>query len=245
MRIDICAIADYIEQPDPDDLILILDDDGLALARKQMEGAAFRIAFAHIGSASRFVSPHERSQVKRLLDAGFDLVVCTGSHFIKGFLFEQRRPVAYGLGDHLTSLIYSRRDAEPLGMHLVAGFGRNRLMQIFLVPFHNDIRAGRLGPLDETAFRHFVRVLQERSNSAEAKYYEDEGMLEAVTESLKSLRPSQLTRLKPRHFLYAARVVVQQRPEWVAAAGVLLAAVAAAAVFRRRSRRLRKENPGA
>jgi hypothetical protein len=240
-RIDICAMADAMERPDPDHRFVMIDDEGLALVSKEMSGASFRIAFAHIGSASRFVSPHERAQVDRLLDAGFDLVVCTGSHFIKGFLVERGRPVAFGIGDHLTSLVYTRTDTEPVGMHLVAGFAESRLVQVFAVPFHNDIRGGRVGPLEEAEFGEFVRTLRERSVSDEAKYYSDRGALNAMIRSIGGLRPSGLTRLRPRHFIYAARIVIQQRPWWIVAVGALLAVAVATMLLRRRSSRLRKE----
>jgi hypothetical protein len=240
-RIDICAMADVMDYPDPDHLIVMIDEEGLALVAKETAGAAFRIAFAHIGSASRFVSPHERAQVDRLLNAGFDLVVCTGSHFIKGFVLEKGRPVAYGIGDHMTSLVYTRTDTEPVGMHLVAGFVGNRLAQVFAVPFHNDFRGGRVGPLDDAAFREFVTTLQERSVSDASKYYSDQRALKGVVDGIKGLRISELTRLRPRHLIYGARIVVQQRPWWIATVGVLLVAALAAVLFRRRSRRLRKE----
>jgi len=238
-RIDICALADVMDLPDPDRLFLMIDDEDLALVRREVAGADFRIAFAHLGSVSRFVSPHERAQANRLLSAGFDLVVCTGSHFIKGFVTEGGRPVAYGLGDHLTSLVYGRSDTEPLGMHLVAGFEGGRLTQVFVVPFHNDARRGRVGPLDEAAFGRFVGTLRERSVSNSAKYYSDRGALKAMLQSVKSLTPSGLARLKPRHIAYAFRIVVEQRPEWLVF-GVVIAVAAAVIVLRRRSSRLRK-----
>jgi len=240
-RIDISAMADVMDRPDPGHLILMLDDESLALVKREMNGAAIRIAFVHLGSASRFVSPHEHSQVERLLDAGFDLVVCTGSHFIKGFVMERGRPVAYGIGDHLTSISYGGADTEPIGTHLVAGFDGGRLVQIFVVPYHNDLRRGQVGPLDDPAFAQFVRTLRERSISDESKYYGDGGALKAMVHNVARLRLSTLTQLRPRHFVYAARIVVRQRPGWVAAAGGLLAAAVAGVVFGRRSARLRKD----
>jgi hypothetical protein len=239
-RIDITAMADVMDRPDPGHLILMLDDESLALVRREMNEAAFRIAFVHLGSASRFVSPHEHSQVDRLQDAGFDLIVCTGSHFIKGFLMERGRPVAYGIGDHMTSISYGGADTEPIGTHLVAGFDGNRLVQIFVVPFRNDLRRGRMGPLDEVAFAQFVRTLRERSISDESKYYGDGGALKAMFHNIARLRLSTLTQLRPRHFAYAARIVVRQRPGWVAAAGGLLVAAFVVVLYGRRSARLRK-----
>lgn len=237
-RIDICAVARDLEQPDPDHLILTADTADLALLKKETEGADFRIAFAILGSASRYPSPHERTQVRRLLDAGFDLVVCTGSHFIKGFLLEQGRPVAYGIGDHLHSLQYGLIDTEPLGMHLVVGFADGQLAQIFVVPFHNDVRRGRLGPLEEAAFGEFVKTFRERSVSDDAKYFSDESVFQMMMRAIGNMNRSDLWKLlRPRYFIYGARVIIRQRPEWVVAAGAVLVIVAVVLHRRRSSRR--------
>ena len=242
-RIDICAVAGVLDRPDPEHLILMADEAGLALLRRETEGADFRIAFANFGSASRYPSPRERRKVRELLSAGFGLVVCTGSHFIKGFLLEEGRPVAYGIGDHLYSIQYGLIDTEPLGMHLVAGFEDGQLVQIFVVPFHNDVRRGRLGPLDEATFREFLTALRERSTSDEAKYFSDKGAFNVMIHALENPSATNLRKLRPRHFAYAARLVLQQRPEWVAGVAVVLG-VAAVVVLRRRSSRKRREMQG-
>jgi hypothetical protein len=241
-RIDICAVADVLDRPDPDNLILKINDADLALLRKETEGADFRIALTHLGSASRFPSPHERKQVRRVLQAGFDLVVGTGSHFIKGFLFEDKRPVAYGIGDHLLSVQYDpEAGVEPLGMHLVAGFQDGRLVQIFVVPFHNDLRRGRLGPLEETAFDEFVKTLRERSSADESRYYSDGGTLKMMLRAVGNMGPADWKRLRPRHVLYGAKLVIRQRPEWAVGAGLLVAALAVMLLRWRSSRQRRNE----
>jgi hypothetical protein len=241
-RIDIAAAASVLDRPDPERLILRIDSADLAMLQRETEGADFRIAVTNLGSASRYPSPHEREVARRLFDAGFGLVVCSGSHFIKGFLNDGSRSVAYGIGDHLLSIQYGLIDTEPLGMYLVAGFQNARLSQIFVIPFHNDVRREHLGPLDETDFSEFVRTLRDRSTSDDSKYFSDAGALQMMTRALRNMNPTDLRKLRPRHFVYASHLLLRQRPEWVAGAGIFAAAIAVM-LYRRRSVR-RRANSG-
>ena len=144
--------------------------------------------------------------------------------------------MAYGIGDHLLSVQYDpRAGTEPLGMHLVAGFEEGRLVQLFVIPFHNDARRGRLGPLEEAAFGQFVKTLRERSTSDQAKYYSDRNAFELMIRGLGNMSATDLWRLRPRHFVYGARLVLQQRTEWIVVPAIL--AVGLVALYRRRSRR--------
>jgi len=242
-RIDIAALADVLDKPDPDGWILLMSDANLEAAKREMQGADYRIVLAHLGSASRYPSPHEREQVVRLQKAGFDLVVATGAHFVKGVLVEEGRPVAYGLGDHFLSVVYDpKTGTEPVGMHLVSGFRDARLVQLFVVPFHNDLRRGILGPLDEAAFGEFVKTLKERSTADASKYYSDGSTFEMMVHGIRGMNWTDVRRLRPRHFVYGAQLLLRQRPEWVAGAGIFAAAIAVM-LYRRRSVR-RRANSG-
>jgi hypothetical protein len=209
-RVAIYAVTAYTDREDRERLVLGLDDADLALLKQKTAQANFRIAFIHLGSMSFFPSPHERKQVGRLLDDGADLVVCTGSHFIKGFVTERGKPVVYGIGNHLFSSV--DRDTEPLGMHLVAGFRSGEFVQLFTVPFRNTIVEGNTGPLDETSFHTFRKTILERSTSDSARYFSDPHSLTMLKERLGKFSLSNLKQIRPRYFVYALFITYQHYP---------------------------------
>ena len=127
-------------------------------------------------------------------------------------------------------------------MHLVSGFRDARLVQLFVVPFHNDLRRGILGPLDEAAFGEFVKTLKERSTADASKYYSDGSTFEMMVHGIRGMNWTDVRRLRPRHFVYGAQLLLRQRPEWVAGAGIFAAAIAVM-LYRRRSVR-RRANSG-
>jgi hypothetical protein len=123
-------------------------------------------------------------------------------------------------------------------VYLVAGFGPSGLEQLFVVPFRNNIFGGTTGPLDEAAFRAFEKVFRERSTADTSRYYSDPRSLGALKGSLRRLRLSDLRQLRPRQFLFAARIVWRNYP--FAAAGVGLLALVPMAIVMVRRRRLRQ-----
>jgi hypothetical protein len=169
-RIDIAALADVLDKPDPDGWILLMSDANLEAAKREMQGADYRIVLAHLGSASRYPSPHEREQVMRLQKAGFDLVVATGAHFVKGVLVEEGRPVAYGLGDHFLSVVYDpKTGTEPVGMHLVSGFRDARLVPALRRSLPQRPAAGHSGSSGRSRVR---RVRQDAEGALDGGHFE-------------------------------------------------------------------------
>jgi hypothetical protein len=207
-RIAVVAFTDYTDRPDPEGSVFTVDRD-LAIIKEYASDADFRIAFVHLGSMSVYPSPHERKQVKRVIESGADMVICTGSHFIKGFVFEDGKPVFYGLGNHLFPL---SSDSEPVGMHAVLGFRDGKLAQVFVVPFLNTILDGRSGPLDETAFAAFRSMLLDRSTADPKRYFSDPGSLEKLRRRLERLRLSELLDLRRRHVAYTINILYHHYP---------------------------------
>ena len=209
-RVAIYSLTDYIDHPDPERLILRLDEVDLSLVKRLNHDSHFQIAFVHLGSMSSFVSPHEHQQVERLLKAGIDLVVCTGSHFIKGIVTTNGKPVAYGIGNHLFS--YVDNETEPIGMHLVAGFISGEFAQLFVVPFYNSIWEGKTGPLNKTDFELFKKNLGERSSQDTKLYFSDPRNLNNLKDQFRRFRLNSLKEIKLRHIKYAAEIVWYNYP---------------------------------
>lgn len=234
-RIAIFALTDYTDHPDSGGLILKINEPDLAMIREKVSAADFRIAFVHLGSMSFYPSPHEREQVNLVLDTGADLVVGTGSHFFKGFVKEKGKPVIYGIGNHMFS--YVDGDTEPVGVHLVAGFRKGQLVQLFVVPFHNVIMKGNTGPLDEKAFASFQKTLLDRSTTDPSRYYSDPGSLAKLKERLLRLRFEDLKDLRARYVIYAVAIAFYHYPLLVTAifAAILALTVWLVRGYRRRA----------
>ncbi|MFQ5852774.1 MAG: CapA family protein [Candidatus Binatia bacterium] len=238
-RIAIYAVTDYADREDSEGLVLKVNSPDLSLIKEKSFDADFRVAFIHLGSVSVFPSPHEREQVKRLISAGADLVVCTGSHFTKGFVMENGKPVVYGLGNHLFS--YIGPDTEPIGMHLVAGFKAGELAQLFVIPFQNAVMKGRTGPPDEATFATFRKTFLERSTTDTSSYFSDSRSLRKLKERLLRLSNSGLGDLKPRHVVYAIGIVLYHY-SIVVIAGSALVLLSVVLFLRRRVLSRRSKN---
>ena len=209
-KVAIFALTDDADEEDQNSPILGMNQADLALLQQKIADAHFRIAFVHLGSMSSFPSVHERLQTDKLMEIGADLVICTGSHFIKGLTTQRGKVVAYGIGNHMFSFVDS--DTEPIGMHVVAGFEGGDLSQLFAIPFHNTIRQGKTGPLDERTFALFKRTLLERSTMDPNKYFSDPRSLKNLSGYLKDFRFSKLKKIKARHITYAAQVLFYHYP---------------------------------
>jgi hypothetical protein len=229
-RVAIFSLTAYTDLKDVEGLTLKLDDKDLALIRRLTVSANFRIAFVHLGSMSSYVSEHERAEAARLVASGADLIVFTGTHFIKGFVREKGKPVFFGLGDHLFSI--ADAGTEDVGMHLVAGFSEGGLDQLFVIPFRNSIRAGKIGPLDPESFRAFLRVFHERSTRDTSRYYSDPRTWAVLSDRLRRLSFSDLKQIRPRQFLYAARIVVHHYPVAITSASALIIVAVVLLVWR-------------
>lgn len=207
--IAIYGVARGTDEPDAEHHVLTIERDLEWLARETAH-ADFRIAFVHLGSMSTYLSPHEREQAQQIVAHGADLVVCTGSHFVKGFVREADVPVAYGIGNHIFS--YADAATEPTGMHFVAGFRNGELHQAFAIPFANTVRDARTGPLGGEQLDTFVAALVERSTTDTSRYYSDPHAMSSFRRVLAQPRLSHLKTVRPRHFAYALRILWDQYP---------------------------------
>ena len=211
-QIAIFALTEETDKSDPGKMVLTLDSKDLSFIHKATLKANFRIAFVHLGSMNVYPSPHERTQIKRLVtEAGADLIICTGNHFIKGFMIEHGKPVLYGLGNHIFSY-FDSSNSEPVGMHAVAGFKQGKLVQLFVVPFRNRIMDGDTGPLDASAFTLFKRTFLERSLSDSGKYFSDPSSLEKLKHQMRNFKMSDLNEVRLRHFLYGPLILAYHFP---------------------------------
>lgn len=160
-RMAIWSITDRMDEPDPAARVLRPNRRDLAHIAAATRDAKLSLCFAHLGSRSLYPSPREIRLAHRLLGSGPALLVCTGSHFVKGFVQTLRTPVCFGIGNHL--LTWERGDTEPIGMHLVAGTCEGRLTQLFAIPFRNTIMQGTARALSAAEFADFASSLQDRS----------------------------------------------------------------------------------
>ena len=218
-RIDVFTGSEYFVVPAPDAGVLTLERDDLEASTAGLDDGVFRIAYVHLGSISSYPSPHELSRVESLVDAGADLVVCTGNHFVRGFAEVRDTPIVWALGNHL--FFYEGPNTEFVGMHLVAGVRGGALRQLIAVPFRNRIRAGEVGPLDADDFARFVATFEDRSTADPARYFADPRSWDAIGYNLSWRN---IPRIRPRHLVYGTRIAFERFP--LAASAVALAGVA-------------------
>ena len=237
------SLADDTDRPDAEGLVLGIDDADLRLIGEHSSNADFRIAFVHLGSLGFYPSPHERTQVKRILHAGADLVVCTGSHFVKGFLYEDGKPVFYGIGNHIFS---GSGDTEPVGIYAVAGLKDGKLVQLFVVPFHNAVFGEKTYALDESEFATFQRTFLDRSAADPGKYYSDPSSLAKMRDQLSRFDFTKVGEIRGRHVVYALGILYHHYPVIVIGSGLLVLASAGLLgrwIVRRHRRRKAKRTP--
>ncbi len=237
-RTAIYALTHYTDtEPDSDAAdagVLLIEPEDLERVRRAAQGADLRIAFIHLGSLSRFPSPHEIELVESVIETGADLVVCSGAHFVKGFREIQGVPVLFGTGNHLFS--YKGPNTEPVGMHVVAGVGASGIEQIVAIPFGADWVNGPYGPLDASSTNDFARELALRSDPDAGDYFSDDRTADLFWNSLRKLNLEKFQRLRPRHFAYAARILFARYP-WVAWPSVILIIVGGVGLAVRTRRR--------
>jgi len=210
-KIAFYAFTDDTDKEDPEHAVLTTAGADLDVLRTNRGDGNFKIALVHLGSAGRYVSPHEREVVNRLIDAGADMIVSTGSHFIKGHAIERGKPVFYGLGNHLFS--EQSPHSGGIGMYAVAGFESGRLVQMFVVPFWNDVDNGKVGPLDEPTFASFKRDFLDRSHqSSEDRYFSDPVLFENFQTAVASITISDIQNIKVRHLKYAVLILINNYP---------------------------------
>lgn len=221
-RIAVYALAHYTDQkPDPYEPgsgVLTIQPGVIADLARMTVPYDLRIAFLHLGSLSSYPSPHEEALVQQVVAAGADLVICTGSHFVKGFMEVDGKPVLYGTGNYLFS--WKGINTEPVGMHAVVGIGAAGIEQLFVIPFGADWVRGPFGPLDDAGFGAFAAALATRSDPGSGDYFSDDRTAELAWNTLKTLSLEQFRNLRPRHFAYAIRIAFARHPVVASAAAL-------------------------
>ncbi len=208
-RLAVWSLTDLLDQADPRHRVLRPRSDDLALIAEALAGAAFSIGFPHLGSRSIYPSPHELSLARRLAGFGSGLLVCTGSHFVKGVVLGPGAPIAFGLGNHLFA--WDGGDTEADGMHLVAGLRDGALVQLFAIPFANAIMHGRTGPLSPAQLADFEARLADRSTLDRHRFFADPRVRAGALARLRRLEPRDLLRLRPRHLIWGLRTLCRRR----------------------------------
>jgi len=167
-RVVISALTMYLDKPDSDNIVPMLDERTINAVFQNIQNNDFHIVFLHTGGRSIYPNPYEIKKIKQLVKKGIDLVVCTGSHWPKGFIHLNNIPVALGTGNYI--LPYTGGGTENIGTYIVAGVKENKLFQIFSIPFYTDITESTISPLNEEDFSDFVERTMERSILDENKW---------------------------------------------------------------------------
>ena len=205
-RLGLFSVTHLLDDPDREGRVLRTEPHHLSLIRESLAGSDVVIGFPHLGSRSIYPTPHERKLARQLLGIGANLLVCTGSHFVKGMLLTDSRPVVYGLGNHWFT--WSGGGTEPIGMHLVVAVTESgQIAGLYAVPFHNDIMNGMSGPLDDKEADAFFHEYMARSVDDPSLVWSDPRMQKGVLDRLQNLSWAQLRRLRPRHLSYGLRVL--------------------------------------
>jgi hypothetical protein len=189
------SMTDLVDRQDAEHLIARLDEANIDEAKKHIQKSGFAVAFMHVkANRSAYPSPYELDLVDKLIDAGFKLIVCTGSHWIKGYESRRGVPVFYGTGNYLFP--FTRDLTEREGMHVVAGLRQGRLAQLFVVPFSNKFESGNSGPLKGADLHKFRKVFQDRSKYNHRKFFSDDRNLYELKRRIRETRLSSLKHIR-------------------------------------------------
>lgn len=181
------SMTDLVDQQDVDRLVAKLDEANIAEAKTRIRASDFGIAFMHVtANRSVYPSPYELRLVDNLVDAGFKLIVCTGSHWPKGYARRRGIPVFWGTGNYLFP--FTRDLPERQGMHVVAGLRQGKLVQLFTIPFSNTFETGSSGPLTGTDLLNFKKAFLDRSNYSRLKFYKDHRNLHELKMRIREIK---------------------------------------------------------
>jgi hypothetical protein len=125
-------------------------------------------------------------------------------------------------------------------MHFVAGFRDGNLVQLFVVPFYNEIMKGKTGPLDRADFALFENNLVARSTSDPNRYFSDPSSLARLKERINLFRLADIKEMRPRYVIYAVGIVYNHYPVLAIGSGLLvvsLTLILARLVFARQRNR--------
>lgn len=227
------GITMLLEIPDPQKRINTFTAETLDRIRTESERLDLAIAFVHTGGRSVYPNPHEVKLVRQLVDAGIDLVVGSGSHWIQGFLDVEGVPVVLGIGNYM--LTYDETGTEMIGLDLLVGIRDGEIVQLLAAPFINDVLGGRVGPASEAEFRTAVAQIAERSDLDPAKFFGDAKTQSGLWMRLRTFQAADLRNLRFRHLQYAVRTLLANPRTRVAFwAGVIGLVVLMVLVVRRR-----------
>ncbi len=204
-NIGIYSLTDLLDDSDPDHQIYRTSDKEIQFLLSELDDCEVVIGFPHLGSRSIYPSPRELDYVKKLQKAGTDLIVCTGSHFPKGFVSIDGNPVCFGLGNYLFD--WAGGDTEPVGMHVVANFTDEGLTQLFAIPFNNQVTSECSGVLTNQEFENFLKEFEARSTDDLSCFWNDPRTQAGVMDRLKNLDRRKIKRLRPRHIFYGLRAI--------------------------------------
>ena len=189
------SMTDLIDRQDDEHLMARLDKPNINEAKKRIQKVDFTAAFVHVrANRSVYPSPYELDLVDQLIDAGFKLVVCTGSHWIKGYKLRRGVPVFFGTGNYLFP--FTRDLTEREGMHVVAGLRQGKLVQLFVVPYSNKFESGNSGPLKGSDLQKFKKVFQDRSKYNHLKFLSDGRNLYELKCRIREARLSSLRNIR-------------------------------------------------
>lgn len=163
-----------------------------------------------------FPSPVQIEQARALCDAGASVVLGHHPHVIQGFEMWRGRPIIYSLGNFTADDVYfSLGDAirwnrtERTGCILLAELRPDGISAVRQIPTFDS---GRKVAVDDSGFG---RRRIDRANRALARgvslgrYRREHLWVKTILPTLRHLRFSELSRIRPRHFRNALRMVLK------------------------------------
>lgn len=204
------GIADYIDKDNSSDYIVRSNESYWDYFNKENSKHKNALAFIHLGSASKYQSPHEKEQIDKLFSSGFDNIICTGSHFKKGYYLKENKAVMLGIGNHLFS--YCDDNTEDIGMYCILGYKDDIIKQIFLIPFYRETKNSKLSVLSKADFMNFTQIIEERSKLDQDNFYKDNKMLDKIIYTLKYRKINALKQFKWRHVKYGFKTIYAHFP---------------------------------
>lgn len=168
----------------------------------------------------RFPSPRQVEQARALIDAGASLVLGHHPHVLQGLELHNGAPIAYSLGNFLSSDVYwESGDAltwsrfERVGCLLVAELDETGVRGVRQVPTYDDGTTVRL----ETS--GWGGCCLARANSylargvTEACYRREALRVRRLLPLLAQLHWSKLRKVRPGHFVKAAKLLLGLNPK--------------------------------
>lgn len=161
-----------------------------------------------------FPAPAQIQQARALIEAGASLILGHHPHVIQGLELWQERPIIYSLGNFAADDVYfSSGDAirwnrtERAGCILLAELRPGHVAGVRQVPVYDS---GRRVELDQSGFgqRRIDKTNRALARGVSVGRYRREHLwMKTILPTLRHLRPSELSRIRPRHFRNALRTI--------------------------------------